>query len=163
MLLVQVLQQHQSHHSCYQSPWIIKSKLQCLILCTGCGWVGNSKLPLLEPKWPEWQTSHPPSNSLQIVLHENSACYFFISRQFHIVVFHHPPTALPFCSGWCVQSKPCCWYRFSNSIKHTTAAINPLGSSSQSCSVSSSVLCAALHFRHVTSRPPWTKQKLDLP
>ena len=35
--------------------------------------------------------------------------------QFHIVKFHHPPTALPFCSGWCVQSKPCCWYRFSNS------------------------------------------------
>ena len=56
------------------------------------------------------------------------------------MIFHHPPTALPFCSGWCVQSKPCCWYRFSNSINHTTAAINPLGSSSQSCSVSSSVL-----------------------
>ena len=81
-------------------------------------WVGKLKLPLLEPKWPEWQTSHPPSKSLQIVLHENSACYFFISRQFHIVILHHLRTALPFCSGWCVQSKPCCWYRVSN--RHVT-------------------------------------------
>ena len=115
MLLVQVLQQQ--HHTTAAINPLGSSSQSCSVsssvLVVG-GWEIQS-CHSLSPKWPEWQTSHPPSNSLQSVLHENSACYFFISRQFHIVIFHHPPTALPFCSGWCVQSKPCCWYRFSNS------------------------------------------------